>query len=95
MTAKRAGLIAIVSVALYMLFLGSIAETAITPAPDFPNYYYAARNLTAGSSVYADFADQMLAEFGVADINYFADPPRWLCWSTRFDTSHTQPASGC
>jgi hypothetical protein len=75
MTAKRAGLIALFAGVLYMFFLGSIAETAITPAPDFPNYYYAARNLTHGSSVYADFADQMLAEFGVADINYFADPP--------------------
>lgn len=93
MTVKRAGLIAVVSVVLYLLFLGSIAETAITPAPDFPNYYYAARNLSVGSSVYADFTDQMLAEFGVADINYFADPPsmavlvyplRYLSYATGF-----------
>lgn len=77
MNARRAGLIAVVSLGLYSLFLSGIAHTATSPAPDFPNYYYSAISHAEGGSIYADFTDRIEVEASasVPDLNYLADPP--------------------
>ncbi len=91
MTARRAALIVFVSGGLYALFLSGIANTAISPAPDFPNYYYSATYLAEGRSIYTDFSDDVTVSPGspVPELNYLADPPpvavlfypaHWLHW---------------
>ena len=77
MNARRAGLIAVVSLGLYGLFLSGIAHTATIPAPDFPNYYYSAIAEAEGQSIYADFTDRIDADRSdsIPNINYLADPP--------------------
>lgn len=77
MNARRAGLIAVVSLGLYGLFLIGIAHTATSPAPDFPNYYYSVGNLAEGASIYTDFREQVIADSGsdTVEVNYLADPP--------------------
>ncbi|MDH3193987.1 MAG: hypothetical protein OEM40_06700, partial [Acidimicrobiia bacterium] len=62
MNARRAGLIAVVSLGLYGLYLIGMAHTATSPAPDFPNYYYSAIAEAEGESIYSDFTDRLEAD---------------------------------
>lgn len=95
MNARRAGLIAVVSLGLYGLYLIGMAHTATSPAPDFPNYYYSAIAEAEGESIYSDFTDRLEADrsASIPNINYLADPPpvvllfypvRWISYELAF-----------